>query len=481
MLAPSRLSRLIGLILAGAFALGFVLLRGDVSSAPPPLRGSTLYDPDPRHLWNRLHEALHVRLTTERAGQELLLEAEDANDDNDLDPMLWRTTWHYSNYLLTGPAGASYDTLLRKAPHLRDYPRKTREAHRDALALLDEFLTKNGEKLLRDPLRRALLQRDLWALFDSFADPIWSHWWPSQQDPSPPKYPRQRRALLERLAKILPRLALSREQIRQLPDNYAEAVKAKTSPAAFDPERKGAAFLPDDLWQPDGPWVVLGEVGDQPLVRDHTRFFGGRSVFLVFLRLPGGRQQTLDYVKRLQKAAEKQANDLTGLQFPPRTQVALVRRTLLLDAEGFLVPTRLTETVQIRVYLDPNQRLFKENAADVQIFLEHRLRRRELLAGKAGGLSSAAEREKERAEVLFFGFNVESGREPIRSSCRSCHSLPGIESVNSYTGLSFFGAHHGKASLSLSTVAEEARVTANWKKRQASWGLLEGLWAKPSP
>jgi hypothetical protein len=481
MRVPSRLSKIIGLIVAIALALGFVLLRSEVlSSVPAEARGSTLYDPDPKHLWNRLHEALHVRLTTERANEEFLLEPENANDDNDLDPMLWRTSWHYSKYLLTGPAGASYDALLRKAPHLAEYPRKTRDAHREALAVLDEFLDKNGEKLIRDPLRRALLQRDLWALFDSFADPIWSHWWPDRKDPSPPLYSRERRALLVRLAKILPRLALTRKQIRQLPDNYAEALKASTTPTAFDPERKGAFFLPGDLWKDDGPWVALSETGEQPLARDHIRFFGGRSAFLVFLRLPGGRQQTLDYVKRLSKHVESTEKNAVSPQFPPRTQVALVRRTLLLDDHGNIVPTHLTETVQARVYLDPKQYVLKENAADVQTFIEYRLRRRDLLAGKAGGLSPASERERERPEILFFGMNAGSHREPILTSCRTCHSFPGIESINSYTGRSFFGSH-AKADLSASSVAEETRVMVNWKKRQSTWGLLEGLWTKPSP
>ena len=449
-----------------------------VSAAPAAERGCTLYNPDPQHLWNRLHEALRVRLTTDRAGETFLLEVEDAeNDANELDPMLWRSTWHFSNYLLTGPAGDHYDALIRESPHLRKYPRKSRDAHRQALALLDEFLWKEGEKLIRDPLRKALLQRDLWALFDSFADPIWSWWWAGRPNPSPSEFPRERRALQSRLARILPRLALSREQIRQLPDNYADAVKAGTMPAAFDPERKGAAFLPRDLWQADGPWVLLGEHGDQPLAAEHTRFFGGRSAFLVFLRLPGGRRQTLDYVKRLSDVADKTGVYDASPQFPPWTQVALVRRTLLLDDQGDIIPTRLTETVQVRVYLDPKQQLTRDNAAKVQTFIEHRLRRRDLLAGKAGGLSLAGARERERAELLSLGGNIESGREPILASCASCHGSPGIESVNSYMGP--FRSRRGRASLEATTVAEEERETVNWKKTQYTWGLLEGLQAKP--
>lgn len=479
MFAILRFFRMIGLILVLAAAIALDLPYSDGRAAA---KGTTLYDPDPQHLWNRLHDALRVRLTTELRGEfrgeEFLLEAEDAKADADeLDPMLWSLTWHYSKYLLTGPADARYDALIRKTPKLRKYPRKSRDAHREALALLNEFLDKRGEKLIRDPLRRSLLQRDLWALFDCFADPIWSHWWsgPDSKEPSPSLFRRERRALLSRLAKILPRLALSREQIRRLPDNYAAAVKAGTSPTVFDPRRKGAAFLPSDLQQEDGPWVLLKEAIDQPLARDHTRFFGGRSVFLVFLRLPGGRRQTLDYVKRLQEGAQKIAKDVAYPSFPAQTQVALVRRTLLLDDRGDIIPSPLTETVQIRVYLDPKRELTEQNAAEVQTFIEHRLRRRDLLAGKAGGLSPVGPSERERDEMLFFGHNHESGRQPILASCMNCHREPGIESVNSYTGRSFFDSH-GKASLYPSTPADEGRVTVNWKKRQYTWGLLEGLW-----
>lgn len=35
-----------------------------------------------------------------------------------------------------------------------------------AVALLDEFLEKKGEKLVEEPLMRAVIQRDLWPVFN---------------------------------------------------------------------------------------------------------------------------------------------------------------------------------------------------------------------------------------------------------------------------------------------------------------------------
>jgi hypothetical protein len=42
----------------------------------------------------------------------------------------------------------------------------TGDSHAAGLAMLDEFLDENGESLIEDPLKRAMLQLDLWALFD---------------------------------------------------------------------------------------------------------------------------------------------------------------------------------------------------------------------------------------------------------------------------------------------------------------------------
>jgi hypothetical protein len=40
------------------------------------------------------------------------------------------------------------------------------------LHLLDELLHTDAENLIRDPVKRALLQRDLWAVFDWSATEI---------------------------------------------------------------------------------------------------------------------------------------------------------------------------------------------------------------------------------------------------------------------------------------------------------------------
>src|SRR5262249_36332049 len=139
-----------------------------------------LYDDDPAHLWNRLHAALFVRIGGDGKSY----------GEDEVDPLIWP----YSRFLLDGPR------------------------HRHVLTLLDEFLTKDGDKLIRDPLKRAVLQRDLWAVFDWLADPYTS---PREESD---EVTARRRALQVRLAKIIRRLALSAEEIGKLPDNHAAAV-----------------------------------------------------------------------------------------------------------------------------------------------------------------------------------------------------------------------------------------------------------------
>jgi len=88
-----------------------------------------LYNPDPTFIWNRVHRMLHSRLLTNIP--------QEYGSDN-LEPPLWPET----QYLLTG------------------------ESHRHALVLLDEFLIKHAERIVTDPLHRAIFQHDLWVVFD---------------------------------------------------------------------------------------------------------------------------------------------------------------------------------------------------------------------------------------------------------------------------------------------------------------------------
>jgi hypothetical protein len=192
------------------FAFGVMVTVGSTVLTVPetpdiPVK-VTIYDQDPQHLWNRLHRALWVRVGSD--GKEY--------GHDRLDPLLW--TW--TKYLLEG------------------------KSHEQAIAALDEFLAEHGEKLVNDPLKRAILQRDLWAVFDWTAEPNANTREAYSQRPSPP-----RRALQIRLARIIQRLALTAEQIQALPDNHARGAASRAFAEKYDPDHHQQPFLPPDLFQ----------------------------------------------------------------------------------------------------------------------------------------------------------------------------------------------------------------------------------------
>jgi hypothetical protein len=361
--------------------------------APPAPQRTAIYDPDPEHLWNRLHAALRA-----------LIKGAETSDPWELDPFLWR----HDAYEFSG------------------------EAQKTALNVLDEFIAKDGHTLLKDPLQHALLQRDLWALFDSPALPRW----PAKKDPQ--------MELAARLTRIIPRLSLTAEEIKKLPNNYAEAVAAKE-----------ASFLPANLWKPQGPWVLLGDEAHLPLALTHVEFLGGRSTFFVFLRLPEGREQTLRFLDELRKRVP----NAEPPPLPAGTEVALVRQMQLIDDRGKPVTTNVTESLQLR----------GERA------LELKLSRRAFLARKPS-LKLIGEDDRERDYLLFLGNNAGQGPSKVLGSCFHCHQGKGIHSVLSYGRFKpLFMIPTAKPSLIAAKRQEIEMWSRQWKGNRYDWGLLQGM------
>ncbi|MGH9703097.1 MAG: hypothetical protein ACRD4K_06955, partial [Candidatus Acidiferrales bacterium] len=254
-----------------------------------------LFDPNPKHLWNRVYEGLWIRKDS----------VGNACGTDALDPLLWMETEH----LLTGAS------------------------HQQALIVLDEFLRTHWEKEIRDPLKKAILQRDLWAIFDWSAIPGGQH-------------DSERRELQTRLAEALRRLELTASEIKSLPDNYAQAIASGEFEKEYDRANRERAFLPFDLPDPLGPWVCMrGDRG--PVAEMHVGETSGRSRFLVFVRLPAGRQATLDYFHALWNVSDPWSTGQIDVgrgdlnpnlpQFPVGTQVALLRQMMTFDRAGALV------------------------------------------------------------------------------------------------------------------------------------------------
>lgn len=386
-------------------------------SAPQEGPGWSVYDPDPAHPWNRVFRQLYQRSAAD--GEEY--------GADELDPLLWLDTTHLLN-------GSSYLQARR---------------------VLDQFLSVGAEDLVQDPLKRAMFQRDLWAVFD---------WLASRAEP----YPGQREALQARLAEVMKRVSLSEEEIRSLPDNYALAVHNGVYPAAFQTDRPEEAFLPPDLFGSNSAWVPMGREGG-PAAMTHTEAFPffGRSVFLVFVRSPEGREATLDFIETLSSGAIPVT--------VPGSEVALVRRMLLIDARGELVLSPLVETIQVR-HFNP-----------LQTFYEFELERTRLFDGIAGGLVP-----KEELFMLFMGhgdvFNIPDRthlRAAIPDICKACHFefLPvphsgATRSIISYSRHPFSLPDNSRPVLFATTVEDEAQTVKVWKRDHATWRALESFWEK---
>jgi hypothetical protein len=443
------------------FAVGLTFVHGDSRGSRPRVRGGgaqssgwDVYDRDPAHVWNRLYRALYARAA--RDGTEY--------GRDETDPLLWASTGH----LLGGDSNA------------------------EAARVLDEFLEARAERLVADPLKRAMLQRDLWAVFD------WTVY--RTERPAPGL-----RALQSRLAKVIRRLAPAPEQAAALPDNYEAAAASGAFASDYDPARPDAPFLPPDLFKPGGPWVEVGVRGGGTVAPAHVAGAGGRSVFRVFVRLPQGRAATLEYLGRVaafgklwvrdpRKRSDPRPNPQLP-QFPAGTRLALVRQMLLADAGGEPLPTAVTESVQLRVHRAVPARIpeafdiDEDEARGAMSVCEFRLSRARLFAGEAGGLRAVARDERELPVFQSHGFDpfeaeaggrdsLERSFRPVLASCSQCHFRPGIHSVLSREpGTVELRLRDVRRDLVPAGGAAAAFDTAReWKRRQASWRLLRELW-----
>jgi hypothetical protein len=419
--------------------LALALASVSTSTAPPTAPGP--YDPDPQHPWNRLHQLLYSRAAADGTVYQ------HEGPEPPFEPS--------SRFLAQGPS------------------------HQQAIALLDEFLKSRADDRIRDPLKRAVMQRDLWAVFDTTVGKARHVIEVSESgrvvttdrliDPGEavPDHRAERRALQRRLAQVMRRIALTPEQIAALPDNLTQAVRSGSFAAEFDPAHPDRPFLPDLLAR-DGPWVAVTNArrsdNDGVGAVEHTRFTKGRSVFTTLLRLPGGRRATEAYLKKMD------GGNLP--EFPAGTETALLRRAFLIDTTGEPRISPLTESVQFRAF----------RTMDSGLPFEFSLRRADLFAGRAGGLHPLGPNESS-----YFDFQFGDGdpfEEPkprpataAMRSCLSCHSrqdgLGGIHSVQTM----YSGCSGPRSWLVQTSLSEEARRTASWAERTYTWGLLQGMWA----
>jgi hypothetical protein len=277
-------------------------------------------------------------------------------------------------------------------------------------------------------------------------------------------------------------------------------VASKAFAEQYDPDHPERAFLPADLFDQGGPWVeVQIDNGSAPTATRHVFDFGSRSAFRVFLRFPQGRKAVAEYFAKLgtvarphvfvrQQGSAKEAIEINPAlpQFPVGAQAALVRQMLVMDRDGTITPTRVTENVQLRVFRGKNERdgdrVPRGDTPLEQEFYEFTRSRALLFANKNGGLRPLSPADRDfRTQLLVHGHDeIEAGDaafSPVLAGCIGCHDRPGIYAFRSYTGGTYPRGRYHLPDLQEGRDAEaQAGMSAVLKREQYSWGLLQGMW-----
>lgn len=440
-------------------------------SAAPEGKNSpdiTLYAPDPNDPWNRTHAAFMTR-----RGPDGLYYGEDR-----LEPLLWTES-----------------TRLQEGD----------DADR-AVGVLENLLREGSDLDSRPAIHRAVLQRDLWLV---------ANWLEGRADTE------TSRKLQTPLARAIGRLALTKEQIGRLVDSYQVAASSGTFAAEFDPLRPEDAYLPPDLFDPEGPWVSLG-MPEGPTAPRHLADGDNRftnSAFLVFLKLPGGRTATLDFLARLAElkpSLTRNTDGRTNSEFmyalpedapawPRGTEVALARRALLIDSNSRVVASPITESIQLRVItidtpapaeILKSPAIGTRNSKGWHVAFEFQWRRSDWFAGERG-----RPRDMSGEQDFKTGFNSHAwdvfetadASDPfpasalpfprLRDSCVACHNYPGVYSFNSFVGLvpparllddeqaeTWRSRFQAPRAASIADVEQRA---IEWKQSQPAWKALQ--------
>ena len=373
------------------------------------------YSEDPHHLWNRVHRRLMER--HDRYG--------NVYGCDDVDPLLWQNT----DYLLRG------------------------RAYRETVILLDEFTRTHAERLIREPLPRAIFQHDLWAVFEWLAGPLRGH-------------EKQRAELERRLATMIKALALTPTEIQQLPDISATLAGSVTS---------------DDFLLPDpaGDWILVGRDDGTPIAPIHSFRFS-HSLFLVYFKLPTDGPQPSAYLEALRTFSLKNPEGAcfppdppcSPPQFPAGTELALFRRALLIDSSGYPQVSPITESIQLRRYREIPQQYTIDWSGVMQRSAEFQLTRRLLRRGNVA-LRRVGEGEYQFPVFATHGFDLEGPSLTLRS-CNTCHQGIGVFSFTSYSRVQF-ESKHTFIMVHEAREAEERTAALAYLQGRESWALLQHL------
>jgi hypothetical protein len=199
----------------------------------------------------------------------------------------------------------------------------------------------------RPPLARALMQADLWSVYDMLHAMTRLRRGPSTADRA--EREQRAQALLPLIAGAMRALALSGEEIARLPDTYSAAATALHLP---------------NLLGDRGDWMEIRWLPQ----RSHELAADHRRTARVFFR-PTDRPK--DEASFLNRFRERQGETLAALE-----SVALLIQLLLVASDGTVVPSPISFEVQFR------GTAARAGGAEIP---QYELSRRQLLSSPANG------------------------------------------------------------------------------------------------
>ncbi|MDC0201478.1 hypothetical protein OAK04_03685, partial [Verrucomicrobia bacterium] len=360
--------------------------------------------------------------------------------------------------------------------------------HSKAIALLDEFIIGKGHLLISDPLKRAVLQHDLWSIFDWTAnyDKALPFGGTSNSLSNSKELNKSRKSLRSRLSRAIDLLALNEAEALTLIDNYSMAVNSKPYLKILNAKGTEEPFLPSGLLTDKGDWVCVRGALQGPSAPVHMRYYGGRSPFLVFLKIPGGRSETFKYLNLLNQTTSAKVfrdTDIAELpQFPKGTSVALVRKMSVITKSGDILVSPLVQTVQMRIYNQVGENIKDHNSS--QTVYKFALNRKDLFASINGGLRPVQKNSMEGLSLIYSSDYFENEKlkpnSTVMKSCIDCHSCGGgtIHSIFTYKQDDWVpeasGMSANKLRLLPTRIVDEQKKAISWKYKRHDWGLLQG-------
>lgn len=435
------------------------------SDAPLPI-----YDADPQHLWNRMFAAFYVRPrrlpATDEQPELIRYEGGDV-----IEFLAWGKTSYWSSELVS----------------------------EKVTPLLDEFLSDKDSQQIADPLKRAVFQHDLWAVYDHLIDlnirRVGDLATRSRRD-----------ALCGKLARCIQRLTLSQSEFERLPDTYPLAVQSGDFVASHNTDFT-VDYLPHGLLTKPDEWVEIDfyypnmheDIMDR-FISLHARSLQGRSHYRIFYRFPKGREHVVVYLKELEEKAIdwKRAAQFGFIppptdapQIPVGTEVVLLQLMMSMDEQLRPVPTRIVESFQFRVFLnvDGSSEPVTNTGVGINV-LDYRMKRRLLFDGiKSGGLEREPEDERQyrvaigglKATAPDWGFD---DKKVLFQQCADCHMSPKLQrlGVASIPSITHSGGFDAGAMMGVSRPLDPAKSdvrakrVARYKSRHESYRrLLEHL------